>query len=209
MHGSVKTLLPNWSLPLTMAALALVLAIMGDRAWLPLRYSREALASGELWRLFSGHWVHLGWSHLILNLAGLLVVWALVGDVLSRLGWFVLVSAGSLFISLALWFFYPQLQWYVGLSGLLHSMLLAGALLQFVGGDRGAAVLALLVIGKVGWETLWGPLPGSESAAGGAVVTEAHLYGAVAGGMFATLVLRCQVCGRLFLAELRESEESR
>jgi rhomboid family GlyGly-CTERM serine protease len=93
-------------------------------------------------------------------------------------------------IDLGLWFFDPDLDWYVGLSGVLHGILIAGA---FVGMRRGsveAAALGVLVVGKIIWEQLSGPLPGSASLAGGSVVVNAHLYGAIAGALTAALLIR-------------------
>ena len=56
-------------LPITIAALILLAAIGGDTVRLAGRYEREAVLDGELWRLVTGHLVHLGWSHTVLNLA--------------------------------------------------------------------------------------------------------------------------------------------
>jgi hypothetical protein len=42
-------------------------------------------------------------------------------------------------------------------------------------------VLVTVLIGKLLWEFFNGPLPGSEDMAGGRVLTEAHLLGAVGG----------------------------
>ena len=44
-----------------------------------------------------------------------------------------------------------------------------------------AWILLMLVIIKLAYEQLWGPMPGSESTAGGKVVVDAHLYGAIFG----------------------------
>ncbi|MCW8828183.1 MAG: rhombosortase [Gammaproteobacteria bacterium] len=199
-----KRVLPwrQWLLPLMVAVMVTLLMLWGESASALLRYDRDGLARGELWRAVTGHFVHLGWSHLLLNLAGLFLVWLLVGEALSRRGWLLLLSSCSVFLGAALWLFSPLLQWYVGLSGLLHGMLFAGALVQFGGGDRGGAVLGLLVIIKLLWEQRLGPLPGSESVAGGAVIVAAHLYGTVAGGLFLTVALsrrrwREQVLGRV------------
>jgi membrane associated rhomboid family serine protease len=39
----------------------------------------------------------------------------------------------------------------------------------------------LLVCGKLLWEQAVGPLPGSAEVAGGKVIVDAHLYGAIGG----------------------------
>ena len=48
-----------------------------------------------------------------------------------------------------------------------------------------SVVICALVIGKLIYEQLFGPLPGSESTSGGSVVVNAHLYGAIGGAIAA------------------------
>jgi len=38
------------------------------------RFNRGLVAQGDVWLLFSGHMVHLNWSHWLLNMAGLAIV---------------------------------------------------------------------------------------------------------------------------------------
>ncbi|MET0090760.1 MAG: rhombosortase [Candidatus Thiodiazotropha sp.] len=161
-----------------------------------LQFQREALAGGQLWRLFSGHLTHLGWGHLGMNLAG---VWLIGGLLLNdhprwcftALPWIMLGT------SLGLWLGAPQVSWYQGLSGVLHGLLCwalllriqspqsksAGAVNDTGPSRRTSLLLLLLVMGKLAWENWHGPLPGSESLARGRVIVEAHLYGAVSGGI--------------------------
>ena len=63
-------------LPVLIIAIALLLEVAGDSATALLRYDREVIGNGELWRLLTGHLVHLGWSHFLLNAIGLALVWA-------------------------------------------------------------------------------------------------------------------------------------
>jgi membrane associated rhomboid family serine protease len=70
----------------------------------------------------------------------------------------------------------------------LHGLLVAGLFAGAMQRDREAVVLSILVIAKLVWEQAVGPLPGSESTAGGAVIVDAHLYGAV-GGLLGALIL--------------------
>ncbi|MEM9056768.1 MAG: rhombosortase [Pseudomonadota bacterium] len=172
-------------------AVATAAALGGDDARLLLRYDRPALFAGDWWRLATGHVVHLGWRHLLLNLAGLAVVWAMLGDRYRAVGW-VFVTALSLSVMSGCFvFFEPQLRWYVGLSGLLHSWYVAGALAMLADDDRGdrryALVLLALVTAKLIYEQLLGPLPATAETAGGPVVVNAHLYGAVGGALAAAL----------------------
>lgn len=171
----------------SMGMLAILLQMAGIEGREVLAWDRSGLASGELWRLVTGHFVHLGWSHLGLNLAGLALVTWITGAAYGLLRWAVIALATIVVIDAGFWYLYPELDWYVGLSGLLHGLLAAGLLAGIRGRDREALVLAILVTGKLVWEQTVGPLPGSESGAGGAVIVDAHLYGAV-GGLLGALI---------------------
>ena len=172
-----------WLVPGALALIALAIAASGDFGRELLRYDRDAIAGGQLWRLLSGHLAHLGWSHFVLNAAGLLLVFFILGQRFTPLTWLLAILIIVLGIDLAFWILEPQLVWYVGLSGLLHGCLAAGV----IGGLRQPrleerVLLAGLIL-KLVYEQTAGPLPGSEGTAGGNVLVDAHLYGAIAGAL--------------------------
>ncbi len=176
-------------MPLILCAVALTVMVLGDDVAELLRYQRQSILDGAFWRLFSGHLVHLGWTHLWLNLAGLWLIWAIAGDTLSASGWWLLFLFCALFTSVGLLLFNPELQWYVGLSGILHGLLLAGLIVRLMG-DRRDVLPVLIVLGvKLAWEQLYGPMPGSEASIGYTVVVDAHLYGAIGGAAGVALLL--------------------
>jgi rhomboid family GlyGly-CTERM serine protease len=177
-----------WLLPLVAVSAAVILALFGDTGREGMAYFRPAIAAGELWRLVSGHFVHLGISHLLLNLAGLLLVWYLIGTAFSRRQWLLVTLTAIAGIDVGLWFYQPQLLWYVGLSGLLHGLLAAGIIGSLKSGRVDVWILAVALIGKLTYEQLIGPLPGSEESTGGHVIVAAHAYGAVAGVLAAMLM---------------------
>ncbi len=181
--------LANWVLPLLLALLAIAIMLGGETAAQWLRYDRAAIAGGEYWRVLTAHLTHLGWSHLLLNLAGLMLLQLLVGDALNPRGWLLLLLFSALCVSTGLWIFDPQVRWYVGLSGVLHGVLLGGALLLAINGQREGIYLLLVTLAKLGWEQFAGPMPGSEATAGGKVIVNAHLYGAIGGGVLVLLLL--------------------
>ena len=176
-----------WQVALWLIVLSLVVAAFGDAGRGFLKYDRAAIEAGEFWRLLTGHFAHLSNSHTLLNLAGLVVSWLLVGRNYSSAQWLVvlLVSLGT--ISAGFWFIDTGLLWYVGLSGVLHGLMIAGA----VGGLKTlpteSVVICVLVASKLIYEQLLGPLPGSESTSGGSVVVNAHLYGTI-GGLIAAAI---------------------
>jgi rhomboid family GlyGly-CTERM serine protease len=152
-----------------------------------LRYEREAIAAGELWRLLTAHLVHLGPMHLALNALAFWLIVVGLQTVPVRPGrLLVYVVVLMLAVSLGLYTFSPELEWYVGLSGVLHglALLLAFFVLKALG--RAVFIAALLL--KVGWEQYTGADLATSELIGGAVIVDAHLYGLI-GGVFVLLVL--------------------
>ena len=181
-HSAQKAL-RHWAVPVVIAIVAAVFELGGKPVRELLAFDRNGIAAGEAWRLLSGHFVHLGISHLSLNLVGLALVWYLVGRHFSSVRWLFVAILSIVAMDAGFWWLNPELDWYVGLSGLLHGLLAAGLIVAVRERDREGLVIALFVIGKLAWEQWGGPLPGSEATAGGAVIVDAHLYGAIGGAL--------------------------
>ncbi len=94
-----------------------------------LLFRRAELASGEYWRLWSGHLVHFGWRHLLADLIVFLTagVWLESFARWTARGFLVLAPAA---ISALLYFADPQLTFYGGLSGVAVGLLVLLALVQ-------------------------------------------------------------------------------
>jgi len=169
-----------------MVGISVLLALGGDPVRLALRYERSAVLAGEYWRLLTGHWVHATPAHLLLNVAGLGLVVVLLARDYSLRQWLVILVASMAAIDAGFVFFQPQLDWYVGLSGVLHGGLAAGAVAWWRH-ERWPLALALSVIlgGKLAWEQWQGALPLAGDLP---VIVAAHLYGAL-GGLAAGLAL--------------------
>ena len=145
-----------------------------------LMWERSAIADGEVWRWISAHLVHLSVSHCLSNLLGLWLISEYLWDELSLADASVLSVGTGAGISLLLWWFASDVDWYAGLSGVLHGLWAGCALAWFCRtGDRvAAAALGLLAIKLV--------LPPHELSAL-PVVTVAHTYGALCGLIWAVL----------------------
>ena len=152
------------------------------------RYDREAIALGELWRLVTGHLVHLSWGHTWLNLVALLLMTVLLDDLMRGRDWVVAFVLAAATIDAGLFFLEPNVAWYVGLSGSLHGVMIVGAIAMLRENSTMALILLLGIICKLVWEQLMGPIPFSESTSGGAVLVDAHLFGAI-GGLLASVLL--------------------
>jgi rhomboid family GlyGly-CTERM serine protease len=152
------------------------------------RYSRSLIEQGHWWLLITGNLVHLGWGHLVLNLAGLAMVWWFFIDDLRAWEWLLVLPISGLFVTLGLYLFDVHLIWYVGLSGLLHGLFVAGGI-RLLSKELGFAVVLLGVLaGKLAYEQFFGSLPGTSEMSGGPVVVNSHLYGAIGGVVSGLLI---------------------
>ena len=176
-----RTLREVWPL-LIIVAMCSALEVTGQSGREALCYQRELILQGQIWRLLTGNLVHLGPAHLAMDMAGLVLLWMLVGVRLRGIAWLSTALAGCATVGLGLLIFSPGVHWYVGFSGAINALWFAGALLLVVGreGSIGWPLLAFL-IAKLIWEHWMGPLPFSARAAGGPVIAQAHLYGIFGG----------------------------
>ena len=145
------------------------------------QFDRELVDQGQYWLLLTAHLVHLNWTHWALNMAGLVIVAVFFSMYGSILDWLFVLIFSAAIIGLGLYWFHPELIWYVGLSGVLHGLFIYGAIREIRFYPFSGYVLLLLLTGKLFWEYMNGALPGSEEMTGGRVLVEAHLYGAMAG----------------------------
>ena len=145
------------------------------------RFKRELVEQGEVWLLFSGHIVHLNWSHWALNMAGLAIVAFFFSSHASVTQWLAVIIVSACMINAGLWLWLTDVRSYVGLSGVLHGLFLYGALREIRYYPASGYVLTAVLVTKLTWEFYNGALPGSEEMTGGRVLTEAHLLGAIGG----------------------------
>ncbi|MFQ6371005.1 rhombosortase [Shewanella sp. YIC-542] len=168
-----------WLTLILLTLLCVLLQYAGLDEWLI--YQRQAIGDGQLWRLLSGNLLHTNLWHLLMNMAGLWVVvfihrmhyahWQLALLLLLLL---LLEGAG-------LYWGFPQLMAYVGLSGVLHGLFAYGALCDIRIGWRSGYLLLAGVTLKVIWEQLQGGNAQMTQLIDARVATEAHLVGLLSG----------------------------
>jgi rhomboid family GlyGly-CTERM serine protease len=150
-----------------------------------LEYDHTQISHGEWWRLFTGQLVHTNFNHTLLNAAG--VVLLSLGFQLELKAkhdlfafFFCMVCCG-----VGLFVFFPYIEWYKGLSGILHGYMIY-YLFQSMRTDPSLSLIVLcLIIGKVIWEqTPFADLSNTESLINSRVATEIHLLGAISGFLF-------------------------
>src|ERR1700728_5439290 len=114
---------------------------LGDSVSQLLRYDRSAIAAGGWWRLLTAHIVHLDVHHLLLNELGLVLMWSLFAEDYDAVEWCVIVLSGALAISCGLWWLSPRVSWYVGDSGVLHTIMGARCRRRLAARPRARSVL--------------------------------------------------------------------
>jgi len=188
IHQTIRRVTePAFTLAIGIIVLCLLLQGMGlDQT---LRFDRDSIGAGQLWLLLTGNFVHLGPSHLLMNLAGFALVVALVWTRFNWIEWVLITLFSSLVVGIGLYFLDKDVFWYVGFSGTLHGLIIAGTLADLRHYPKSAGILLALIIGKLAWEQIAGALPGSESVAGGNVVVNAHLYGAIGGAVIGLVLM--------------------
>jgi rhomboid family GlyGly-CTERM serine protease len=170
--------------PVVLIALLLAVHGLGAGALPVLRYERSAVLAGDAWRLVTGHLVHADVVHLGWNVLGVLIVAFLFARDFSWRQWLVILVASTATTDLGFLLLEPQLEWYVGFSGVLHGLMAAG-LVAWLRTSRDAItwIVTGLFAAKLAWEHFAGPLPFTAASLAVPVVHEAHTYGAIGGGL--------------------------
>lgn len=172
----------QWRLPLTLGVVCVLVQWAGWSTYL--RYER-ALLTAAPWRLITAHVVHLGWVHLALNLTGMFLIWIWCGRAMRTAAWLIVWVWCAFAIGAGLYLFDVALAWYVGLSGVLHGMLVAGAVAMLPREQHRAWLVLVVVAAKLAWEQFGGSELPTAQWVGGGVIVDAHLYGALSGLLYA------------------------
>jgi rhomboid family GlyGly-CTERM serine protease len=176
--------LPRLTIAIAVAAIAIALSPALQDA---LVLDRAAVASGQLWRVATGSFVHFSRTHLAYDLMVVIVAGALLEWNRRPLAGLIALSASAIGISVML--LEPGLVRYGGLSGVAYALvaLLSLDALRTSGLTRAAgAATLLLAAGKLCWEWRTGSLLFvADTAATVQAVPLAHLAGACSGALVA------------------------
>ena len=159
-----------------------VTVFLGDWSTEAFRFDRTAISNGDWWRIVTSHFIHFSYGHLLLNLVAL----GLAGYVASPssnlapqiFAWLWLIG----FTGLGLWFLAPDLNYFVGLSGVLHGAMLVAIASSPYYSLRVRWAVGVVIISKVLWEQtgLYDDMANIEII-GGRTEPRSHLYGTLAG----------------------------
>ncbi len=171
---------PSFQLTLILSGLMLGLGLAHPWTESLLEFNRSAIAEGQWWRLFSGQWIHYGFYHLAMNTAA----FVLCGYVLLRQvalpQYLLLLICCLITVALGLYWFNPRLQYYAGLSGALHGLVVAG-LFEQLRQKSWISLAALILVALKLVQEQSASFDASHPLLPVPVAVDAHLYGALAG----------------------------
>jgi rhomboid family GlyGly-CTERM serine protease len=169
------------------ACAALLIALASASPWLlaALEYDRDAILSGQCWRLWSGHAVHWSAPQALADAVALAVAAAIYRRHAGNRALAGALLLGAPAISLGLLLIAPGMAHYRGASGLcVMFAVLAGAALWSGAGSARRCVLVLLgaaLAAKTMLETLHVSAPLASLPPDVAVAWQAHVLGAGCG----------------------------
>lgn len=177
LHTSSKSLLFFISVALIIS----LLWALGESTLETLMYHRQAIGEGQYWRLITGHLVHSNGWHLLLNLASLIMIGLLFNHHLSIIFWIIIFVISAILISAAYFWYAPEFDYYVGLSAVLYAAIIIGALLDLKEQPFIAAVILIVVTGRVIWQQYAGSVEGLAEIIDNRVAIESHFFGIISG----------------------------
>lgn len=178
-----------WPDALVLAALFLLL-MQSPSVSVLFEYRRDLIGSGELWRLFTGHFTHLNLAHAAMNAVGTILVALLFATEIRRAHWWALIAGAPLLISAGLWFRQPDLTGYAGFSGVLHGLLYFGVVRLLPTAPKLAGIVLLLLVCRQVWEQTAAYDPNYlRHWIDGRVMPDAHLFGGLTGLLLGAFTL--------------------
>lgn len=177
---------PNLILCTVLSLIMLVLTLFETLLFPLLSLEAVKVSGGEYWRLLTANIVHFGWAHTLMNIAAFGLCSFVFFHDISFKKYSLLLLWCCLAVGIGVWVFSPEYSPYAGLSGAIHGLMVTG-LIQTRAYPLWIKVGGLILLaGKLTQENL----PGYEATdlqelIPVAVAVESHVYGAIAGALFA------------------------
>ncbi len=151
-------------------------------------FEHHALDSGEVWRLFTHALWHTNFYHLGLNISGMILLWALHGEHYTPLNTFTILCWCVILSGVAVWLFAPHINHYVGLSAALHGLFCYGAIIDIQQKRYSGFLLLIGMTAKLYLEQQQA-FDNTANLIEANVAYDAHIFGAIAGTVYAMLYL--------------------
>lgn len=143
-------------------------------------FNPNDILSGEIWRLVTGQMLHTNFNHVLLNVSGIVLIWALHGEYYNTKHYISAVAVSLVLVGIGILLFGNGNN-YAGLSGILHTLLVYGAIIDIKKKEKTGWLLLSGLAGKVLYELIIGPSQYTKDLIQADVAVEAHLIGCIAG----------------------------
>ncbi len=180
------------TIPLSIIIFALLAYFFDGNTHQNFNYQQNLINQGQWWRIITGHFFHTNGYHLLLNLAGIILLWSLHGQFYQTKSYLLVFIVSALVCSFGIYFFSDNISIYVGLSGVLHGIFVWGALMDIINKDKTGYLLFIGVWLKIIHEQVYGASDDVAQLINANVAVDAHLWGAV-GGLLAAIYLLIRV----------------
>jgi membrane associated rhomboid family serine protease len=111
-------------------AISLLLYLLPDQFKWQLYLHLDNGADFRYWQVFSAHFMHISWQHLIGNGICIVILQQVYGHCFKHFTWLYALVSLSVFISLGLILTSVELSWYAGLSGIVIGLACYAALID-------------------------------------------------------------------------------
>ncbi|WP_260681548.1 rhombosortase [Aliiglaciecola sp. M165] len=146
--------------------------------------NQSTIQANFYWSFITANLLHTNTAHLLLNLGGLSLLWAIHGYSYTVTNYLIQFLYFSLAVTLGMAFLSNNFAWYVGLSGVLHGTFIVGAYQDIRHRIKFGWWLMLGVWIKIIYEQVIGADENLQSLIEAQVAVDAHLYGAIAGSLW-------------------------
>ncbi|QUM80466.1 rhombosortase [Moritella sp. 5] len=177
----------RWLSWLILGLLCLIIYALSTENITALDYNRELIIDGELWRLITGNFNHTNIYHVLLNVCALAVISGLHYRYYSATVYLSLILILSIGVGAGIFLLSPSTHLYVGLSGILHGIIIVGAIIDVTKQYYSGYILIAGTIIKIINEQFFNSPIEMSKLIQAQVLTEAHLYGLVTGLIIAPL----------------------
>ncbi len=167
--------------PLIISIISIIAFVFEPMSSAYFALERTLWSQGHYYQIVTGHFLHTNFIHILFNLLGLLLLWALHGDDYETLSYLAKFIVICIMISMCMYVFSPDIIWYVGLSGAIHGVFAWGCIRDL---EKKRLSGWLLIIGltiKVGNEQINGAGTFMPALIEANVAVDSHLYGALSG----------------------------
>jgi len=172
-----------WLLPIVVFMLIICLQILAfsqPYVYELLLYKRLEIIDLELWRIFSGQFLHVSFEHAAVNILSCLVLFIIAKDLKATKDFWLSMAFGSLVVGLGLLAFYPNLFAFAGMSGFLNGI---AVVIIYRLSETNKIIGWLFLLGFTG-KLVYEQIYGSLNSAGFRVALESHLLGYLSGMVY-------------------------